>query len=203
MAEIETRAVMRGLLQITDVVIGERLAKTSTTSTEPAIYFFRPQAPYNNRYPYVVIHQLVPSVVTEWGLAKYIDSEDCVNTTELNRHSLYRIQIYDNKDQFTALDIIKRFHNRIAGLDSVRMMFCENTGSSLEQLYEIQDRTFQQKEGWVYSWSFDISLVGTEIVKDEYDNHLIKTVDLDLDLKRHIEDDEPLKIKIIEPSQET
>lgn len=203
MSENSARGLMQGLLQVIDTVIGDSLATTNAKPPEPAIYFSRPQsAPHNNRYPYVVVHRLVPSSISEWGLANYIDTEDCVDTTELNRYSLFRFQIYDNKDQFTALDILEKLHSRIAGLDSVRYMFCEFTGSTLEQLYAIQDRTFQQKEGWVYSWSFDISLVTTEIVKDEYGNYLIKTVDLELDLKRHEEGNNPLKIKIVEPSQE-
>lgn len=202
MAEIETRLVLRGILQLIDLVIGDRLAKTNSKPPEPAIYFGRPpDAPYNGKYPYVVIHTVAPSVISKWGLSSYIDKEDCVNTTEANRYSLYRIQIYDNKDQFTSHDILKSLHNTVAGLRSVRRLFKEMSGATIEDIGHIEDRTFKQLQGWVYSYSIDVSLVDTEIIKDTFDNSRIKKLFLDLDLMRHDEDPDPLKIIIEEPQE--
>lgn len=196
---VTIKTLLKGVGRIAQEVVGDMLSRSGN---EPSVYIARRSQPYSN-YPFIIIDKMGGPTTGGWGLAKYIDG-DGVLSHENTYQYIISIQVYDKADSSgneRASDIISKLKDYIKQVPSVRSRIKEYSTATLEQVFEVTDRTFATKDGYVHSYGFNVTLVATSIIKEE-EADFMTMVDLDVDLMRHEEDPDPMKIVIEQELQD-
>jgi hypothetical protein len=189
---IPIKTLLKGIGKVAQEIVGSHL---SQTNGQPSVYIARKVHPYEN-YPFIIIDKIAGGNTAGWGLDRWVDDNDAMNYENTYNYIL-SVQIYDKADRYesdSASDVLNKLRDYMIQVPSVRRKIKEYSTATLEDVYEVTDRTFATKDGYVKSYGFNLSLVGTSVITEAED--YINTLNLDVELLEDEDDPTPLTITI-------
>lgn len=190
---IQLKTLLKGVGKVVQEVVGAHL---SQTDGQPSVYIARKAQPYTN-YPFIILDKIAGGTTGGWGLDRWVDENDVVNYENTYTYVL-SIQIYDKADRYesdTASDVINKLKDHLIQVPRIRRKIKEYSTATLEQVLEVDDRSFPTKDGYVKSYGFNITLIATSLLTDA-DEDFISEVIVDVELLEGEEDTTPLTITI-------
>lgn len=190
---IQLKTLLKGVGKVVQETVGEHL---STTDGEPSVYISRKSQPYT-KYPFIILDKIAGGSTGGWGLDRWVDNDDKVHYENTYTY-IISIQIYDKAETYgndTASDVLNKLKDYFVQVPSIRRKIKEYSTATLEQVFELTDRTFATKDGYVKSYGFNITLIATSVIVDP-DEDFIDQVIVDVELFEGEDDPTPLTITI-------
>ena len=190
---ITEKTMKLGLAKVASEVVGKHLSVTNGTSS---VYFARKSEPYTN-YPFIIVDKISGGVSGGWGLDRYINGDDDEVFENVLMY-IFSFQVFDKADRDGtehSSDIANKLKSYLEQVPKIRAKVKEYSQATLEQVFDVSDRSFKTKDGYVSSYGFNVTLVATDIIKDE-DPDFFDVVNVEVDLLQHVDDEEPLTITV-------
>ena len=190
---ITLKTLLKGVGRVIQETVGQHL---SQTDGQPSVYIARRSQPYTN-YPFIILDKLTGGSTGGWGLNRWVDQNDAMNYENTYTYVI-SIQIYDKADRYesdTASDVLNKLKDYLVQVPRIRRKIKEYSTATLEQVLEVDDRSFTTKDGYVKSYGLNIVLIATSVITDE-DPDFINQVIVGVELLEDEEDPDPLTITV-------
>lgn len=154
---------------VASTLVGSKLFQMpgpNNTKT-PAIYTARQSKPYTT-YPYIIIDLFGLRKPDGWGLVKYVNDQGrlAVDNVEYLLAS-YKIFDRDRDGQISrSQDVIQELRSYLVNMPSVRRLFKEEVGGTIEVVEQIEDNSYEDKEGWVRAYTVYLSIAIQDTIVD-------------------------------------
>lgn len=200
MTDIDIEKIKEGIGTVIQAYVGDYLAEEGPEGNKsPAVFFARPDAPYTN-YPFAIIDFDGAADPDGWILSRRVNDSGAIEYA-MTYNLSFSIQIFDQgrgNPKSKASTIAMKLRSYFNSLPATSKILKEVGGATLEDVFSVNDFSSKTKQGYLDVYGFNITVVDTQVVV-EPDPDYINSLILDLELKRHKQDSNPLTSRIVSP----